>query len=278
MRLISFDPLRAVAIPGARYIKPELVWQHRAEILEADWLLFPQEWQVNLLVYGWQKRIFPSPASYHLGRDKVEQTRALWAVAPEAVPDTLILPNTPAGREEALAHFAFPFVAKVPRASMGQGVFLIEEMRAWEAYCTLTDVIYVQERLPIDRDLRVVWVGDQILGHYWRVGRPGGFHNNVAQGGHLDHSPAPLQALELVEQVARSLGINHAGFDVAVVDGWPYILEFNVKFGNHGLRELGISVGPAILAYLQAHSDDNSPRPLGPTSPRPILPDLPRAS
>ncbi|MCG0238299.1 MAG: hypothetical protein L6E13_03265 [Firmicutes bacterium] len=278
MRLITFDPLRAVAIPGARYIKPELVFRYRADVLAADWLLFPEEWQVNFLVYGWHKRIFPSPASYHLGRDKVEQTRALWAVAPEAVPDTLILPNSPAGQEEALAHFSFPFVAKIPRASMGQGVFRIENMADWQAYCAATDVLYVQEYLPIDRDLRVVWVGDQILAHYWRVGRPGAFHNNVARGGRIDHSPAPRAALELVEHVARTLGIDHAGFDVAVVDGEPYILEFNVKFGNLGLRELGIAVGPAILAYLKAQEAEDSGRPGEPSPSQPTTPPVPMAS
>jgi ribosomal protein S6--L-glutamate ligase len=272
MKLVTFDALRTLEIPGARYIKPELVWRHRDAILEADWVLYPQDWQVNFLTYAWQKRIFPSGATYHLGRDKVEQTRAVMAVAPEAIPETLILPNDARGREEVLDTFPFPFVAKLPRASMGRGVFLIENREEFERYCERTDVLYVQERLPIDRDLRVVWVGDRILGWYWRVGPEGGFHNNVARGGAIEHADAPPRALELVREVATRLGIDHAGFDIALVDGQPYFLEFNVKFGNTGLHQLGIQVGPAILEYLESQSSPEPVRPSGPERP------LPRAS
>ncbi len=268
MKLVSFDALRTLDIPGARYFKPELIWRHRQDVMDADWVLFPQEWQVNFLHYGWKKRIFPSVATYHLGRDKVEQTRALEAVAPEALPLTLILPNDERGREEALDTFPFPFVAKLPRASMGLGVFLIESMADWERYCQQTDVLYVQERLPIERDLRIVWVGDQILGCYWRVAGADGFHNNVARGGRLELGVAPPQALSLVERIARGLQIDHAGFDIAVVDGHPYFLEFNPKFGNAGLHELGLRTGPAILAYLEAQT----PKPRDPVGPQPTLP------
>ena len=43
---------------------------------------------------------------------------------------------------------------------MVMGVFLVESMADWERCCAMTDVLYVQERLPIDRDRRVVWVVD----------------------------------------------------------------------------------------------------------------------
>ncbi|MDX1399304.1 MAG: hypothetical protein R3204_12320, partial [Oceanospirillum sp.] len=90
MKLISFDALRTLNFPSANYIKPDSYLRHDADIEAADWLLFPEYWQLNVLHYAYKKRIFPSPASYALGHDKVEMTRAFMAVTPEHVPFTLI--------------------------------------------------------------------------------------------------------------------------------------------------------------------------------------------
>ena len=102
MRLISFDPLRTLEIPGVVNVKPEDWRRRKSEIMAADALLFPEYWQVNALVYAWRRRIFPSINSYHLGHDKIEMTRAFEAVCPEHVPFTRILPSTPAALEQVL--------------------------------------------------------------------------------------------------------------------------------------------------------------------------------
>ncbi|WP_308423732.1 ATP-grasp domain-containing protein [Calditerricola satsumensis] len=74
-------------------------------------------------------------------------------------------------------------------------------------------------------------------------------------------------------QLARTLGIDHAGFDVAWVDGHPYLLEFNALFGNEALNRLGIRVEEAIVRYLEAHDTPFTPHtPMHPSTP------VPRAS
>ena len=141
MRLVSFDALRSLEIPGAHYIKPELYFRHLDEVKAAERVLFPQYWQVNSLVYALKKRIFPSAASYHLGHDKVEQTRAFGAMCPANVPWTEILPSTAHAIEQVLDTFTFPFVAKEVRSSMGQGVFLIERRGQFLAYAARNPVL-----------------------------------------------------------------------------------------------------------------------------------------
>lgn len=251
MQLISFNPYRTLDLPRVRYLKPERLFAERAVLEGADWVLFPEYWQVNALIYGFRKRIFPSASSYHLGHDKVEMTRALWSVAPAHVPWTEIAAATERGIEEILEAFPMPFVAKVTRASMGRGVFLVEERRQFLEYARANEVLYVQERLPIRRDLRVVWVGDAVLTAYWRNAAEGAFHNNLSRGGELSFDEIPEVALELVTRVARALGIDHAGFDLAEVEGHFYFLEFNTLFGNQGLTERDIRTGPAILSHLR---------------------------
>lgn len=265
MRLVSFDVLRTLDIAGVQYLKPEHYFRDLTVIHEADRVLFPEYWQVNSLIYGLGKRIFPSPASYHLGHDKIEQTRALLTLAPEHVPETLILPPTTSAVDQILERFSFPFVAKQVRSSRGDGVYLIESIADLKRYLETAAAVYVQEYLPIRRDLRVVWLGKKVLTAYWRESGDG-FHFNIARGGVINFEAIPEVALSLVERVATGLGIDHAGFDVACVGSHCYILEFNILFGLEGLNRQGIRCGEAILSYLEDQDDD----PGKPIRPRPL--------
>ncbi|GAB4358199.1 MAG: hypothetical protein Kow0060_12070 [Methylohalobius crimeensis] len=249
MRLVTFDPFRALDIPGAVYVKPEQMFLQRDRLAAADWALFPESWQVNALHYGLKLRIFPSVVSYHLGMNKVEMTRAFWSMCPDHVPHTRILPNNDNGREQVLDEFAFPFVIKEPRNSMGRGVHLIQNASQFRRLAASLEVLYAQEYLPLEADLRVVLVGDEVVTAYWRCGGDG-FRHNIAQGGQADFQDIPSSALELVTRVASQLGVDHAGFDVAMVEEHPYLLEFNVLFGNEVLNARGIKLGKRILNYL----------------------------
>ncbi|MBW3139699.1 hypothetical protein KUV56_09245 [Ferrimonas balearica] len=263
MNLITFDALRSYRMSGLRYIKPERMRDHIDDIRAADGVLFPEYWQVNSLVYGLGAKIFPSVASYMIGHDKVEMTRCFEMVAPAHVPMTLIRANTPSNAQEVWDSMDLPFVVKIPRSSMGQGVFLIETYDQFQDYLNQSPVIYAQEYLPIDRDLRIIWVGDQIIGGYWRNQAPQGFYNNVSKGGTIERGLVPLEARNLVEHLATSLGIDHGGFDIAMVGSHPFVFEFNRLFGNQGLVGAQEQIDNQIRDYLsrQWGSDDDSPNP-----------------
>ncbi|WP_111655628.1 ATP-grasp domain-containing protein [Isoalcanivorax indicus] len=249
MRLITFDPFRTLGLPGVRYIKPELMNRHLADIRAADCLLFPGYWQLNTLHYVLRQRIFPSPVTYHLGHDKVEMTRAFQVACPEHVPHTEILASTPENVRDVLQRWPLPFVAKVVRASQGLGVYLIDNAAQFEAYAQQNEVLYVQQRLPIERDLRIVVVGREIVAAYWREGAD--FHNNVSRGGVVRlELPVPSVATDFVLSLSQYLDIDHAGFDIAMVEGTPMLLEFNRLFGHQGIPGLAGQVADATRRYL----------------------------
>ncbi len=250
MKILSFDALRTTKFKGVSYMKPELLFKEKESVLEADWILYPPYWQINTLVYGLKKNIFPNIATYHLGHNKIEMTRALSSVLPNHIPYTEIQPNTDAGRNFIMDYFDFPFIAKDVKSSMGQGVFLIEKPSDFTAYCSNVEVLYVQERLEIDRDIRINFVGNDIISGYWRVASDADFRNNVAQGGTIVYDLIPEAAMTLVKEATSILGINHAGFDIAMVDGHPYILEFNTLFGTKGLIDQKIDLGEIVINYL----------------------------
>lgn len=269
MNLISFDALRTLDIPGVHAVKPENWFREKAAVQTADWILFPEYWQVNALHYALKKRIFPSIATYHLGHDKVEMIRAFEAAAPAHTPFTRVLPSTPVSVEQILDEFALPFVAKEVRSAMGMGVFLIERPVDFFDYAGRNEVLFVQEHLPIQRDLRIVIVGKRVAAAYWRKARAGCFHNNVARGAEIDFQNVPLPAVRLAKKIAADLKIDHAGFDVAVVDGHSFLLEFNPRFGTRALARSGVSIGKLIFAHLLRKSH----RPW-----KPDYPKLPKAS
>lgn len=273
MKLITFDPLKTIGIPNITYIKPEHMFREIDKIKEADYILFPEYWQVNTLVYGLKKKIFPNISTYHLGHNKVETTRALMATFPNNVPYTTILGKNNIDIEMTEEEFGYPLVAKEIKNSMGRGVFLVKNRSELKNYIENNDILYIQEKLPIDRDLRVVYVGNKVIAAYWRIAGEGQFHNNIAKGGSYDFNNIPPKAIELVERIAATLGVNHAGFDVVTVDDNFYILEYNVMFGNEGLRNLGIKAEKYIYEYILSDPDLNPNDPNNPNNPQgPIFP------
>lgn len=272
MKLISFDALRTLRFPSHSYVKPELFFRHKDDIQQADWVLFPEYWQINALVYGLKANIFPSLPTYLIGHNKVEMTRVFEAIVPEHMPWTLIHGNTPERADYIWETLPLPFVAKIPKSSMGEGVFLIENRADWNAYCNKTDVLYAQEYLPIDRDLRLVVIGDKVVSGYWRIQSDNGFHNNIARGGTMVSGYIPPAAIELVEKVARALGVDHAGFDVAMVGEHPFLFEFNRVFGTQGVESLIGDLTPLIVEYLSKKRNEFDPtspnEPKGPKGPK----------
>lgn len=268
LRLISFDPYRLIGIPNVKYIKPEQFFAYQDEINQAEWVLFPEYWQVNTLYYALKKRIFPSLSSYHLGHDKIEMTRAIQSIMPHNFPQTLIRRAKEEVWYEAKELLGLPLVAKEIRSSCGRGVVLLEDISQFRDYLAGKEILYLQEYLPLDRDLRVVIIGKEAISAYWRI-NPHNLLHNIAQGGTISYDHIPTDVVLKVVELANKLGIDHAGFDVGVVDNFPYIWEFNVLFGNQGLLDQGIDTAKLIFNYLSTFDSFNPNQP---------SPHLPKAS
>ncbi|WP_201738980.1 MULTISPECIES: RimK family alpha-L-glutamate ligase [unclassified Exiguobacterium] len=251
MKKVSFNMIRSAGMK-TDYAKPEYYYDQLDKVRAADLVLFPEYWMVNSIIYGLNKPIFPSPATYHLGHDKIEMTRAFTATFPHRIPKTLIYGKNPYTIERVLEEFEYPFVAKTAKSSMGQGVWLIKNEQEWLEYVDKHETFYVQQFIPNDRDLRIIVIGEEVVGSYWRVSEA--FLNNVAQGAHFSYDDIPGHVVEEVLSIAKTLHINHAAFDVIVSGDNFYILEFNVFFGSEGLMPLGVRLIDKIAAYLETMS------------------------
>ncbi len=194
------------------------------------------------------KPTFPNFHTYKFAQDKIRQT-AIFEMKGIPHPKTHVF----YGKKQQrciLDHFQFPFVAKIPRGSArGTGVFLIETPKDLERYLALGGPAYIQEYLPIDRDMRFVIIGTQIRLAFWRLAPKTGFHTNISQGGGICFDPLPDPACELAIETARACGWNDVGIDIAESNGRFYVLEGNMKYGTKGFKAAGIDY-KALLAKL----------------------------
>ncbi len=223
----------------------------RRRILEADTVYYPSTFYADLLD-ACGKRIFPSYHTYKCVQDKIRQTTLFQMLGIPHPRAGVFYGRDPVERiQEA---FRFPLIAKIPRGSaLGRGVFFVENCRQLEDYCRRVHPAYIQEYLPIDRDIRVVVIGHRVVHAYWRVAAPGEFRTNLAAGGRVDLSPVPEEALRLARETARSCGWNDVGIDICRSESGFCVLEANMKYGRRGFREAGIDFGELMERMIAEH-------------------------
>lgn len=190
------------------------------------------------------KRLFPSLETYLYADEKLKQT-TLFYMLDIAHPRTRFYFHL--HHEDILKDFAFPFVAKLPRASArGRGVFKINDSDDLKRYLELTPVAYIQEFLPHERDLRVILVNYQPVLAYWRRKSPGSFKTNLFQGGTISFKDVPDEAVELAQCLTRKCKFNDVGLDLIRHEGKWYLIEANMNYGRKGLKMKGMDI-KAIL-------------------------------
>lgn len=207
-------------------------------IRNAGKIYYPSQFYVDLFdAIG--KETFPSYHTYKCVQDKIKQT-VLFELLKIPHPRTRMF----YGKRQKMTineHFKAPFIAKIPRGSaMGRGVFLIQNRTELVNYLEHTDVAYIQEYLPVDRDIRVVVIGQRVVHSYWRIAPQNEFRSNVALGGRVSLNSVPGEAIELALYTARCCGWDDVGIDICRFKGRYYVFEANMKYGKEGFRQAGI--------------------------------------
>jgi ribosomal protein S6--L-glutamate ligase len=220
--------------------------QAKALIRNASKIYYPSAFYADLLD-AMGKATFPSYHTYKFAQDKIKQT-ALFKLAGIAHPRTRVFYG-PLQKSRITRYFEFPFIAKVPRGSaMGRGVYQIRNAAELADYCNIPGPAYIQQYLPIDRDIRVVVIGGQVVHAYWRIAAAGDFRTNVGVGGRIELGNVPNGALRLARETAQCCRWDDVGIDICEHRGDFYVLEGNMKYGREGFREAG-------LDYRQVMSD-----------------------
>ena len=185
-------------------------------------------------------KTFPSFHTYKFALDKIKQT-AIFNMLAIAHPRTKVFYGKKQ-KNKILDLFDFPFIAKKPRgSSKGNDIYLIQKDQDLANYLENRWPAYIQEYIPIERDMRVVIIGKKIRLTYFRTAAPDNFMTNVSQGGTIDFSPLPQQAYDLALTTALKCGWDDVGIDIIEHKKKFYVLEANMKYGTQGFKKSGIN-------------------------------------
>jgi ribosomal protein S6--L-glutamate ligase len=205
----------------------------------ADTIYYPSTLYEDVFL-ALDKRVFPANYYRYMG-DKIKQTE-LFTLLGIPHPRTRFYRDTPRV-SQILADFSFPFIAKIPRgSSRGRGVFLIRSREDLQNYLREHTPAYIQEYLPIDRDLRLVLVGANVVHAYWRIARPGEFRSNVSLGGRISLEDIPDDALRFAERVARLCKFDEVGLDICICEDKYLVVEANMVYGLKGFEVAGLNI------------------------------------
>lgn len=185
------------------------------------------------------KRTFPNRNYYTYFNDKIKQTR-LFSDRGIPQPKTEIYSGE-VRNSRILKEWEFPFIAKIPmRTSFGMGVYLVRSTDDLDAYLEKTENAYIQEYLPIDRDLRIVLINKKIILAFWRLMPEGEYRTNVFRGGEIHFGGIPERACALARKVTELCDFDNVGLDLCEYAGRYYVFEANMGYGIEGFRKAGL--------------------------------------
>lgn len=208
-------------------------------IRRADKIYYPTPFFADLFDAA-GKKTFPSYHTYKCVQDKIKQT-ALFKLLGIAHPQTRVFYGN-RQKSKICSYFQFPFIAKIPRGSaMGRGVYLIGNEQELAEYCALTSAAYIQEYLPIDRDVRVIVIGEKVVHAYWRIAPPGEFRSNLAVGAAISIDPVSEEIVQFALSIAKACRWDDVGLDICIYNDILYVLEANMKYGKEGFRTAGVN-------------------------------------
>jgi len=200
----------------------------------------------------------------YLSRDKFRCFQVLSSIPGIQLPKTLLVNNT-YQLADLLETFKFPLVIKIPNSTRGTGTILAPNTKTAE---DIIETLFIRSPIPIliqellkneqqgkkiaPADIRVLYVGDQIIGSMKRIASKGEWKTNYAQGAVCEQFKLPQEYEELIHQIVNRLGIEVAGIDLFPTQEGLFVLEVNACPGWKAFEMVhpNINVAQLIVDHL----------------------------
>ncbi len=189
-----------------------------------------------------KKPIFPDMNMYYAYNDKIKQYNILKNFG-FPTPETYITHH----KEQALGiikKIKYPFILKDAHGYGGYHVYKVENKKQAREFVekiwspqglkhhrsTMKNYFLAQEFLDIEKDLRVITMGDKAVRYFWRIGQDKWKHN-LGQGAGFSFENIPTKALRLCEKISHKMGYHWMAYDIFVPKGRePLVSEFACNF------------------------------------------------
>ncbi len=166
--------------------------------------------------------------------DKILTLGKLWE-AGISFPESIIALNGEAA-EKADKLIKFPIIDKPPIGSWGRLVALVKDPQALKSIIEHRE-LYQSQALKTHliqryvggggKDLRILVLGDEVLGAVWRIAVRGDWRSNVARGGSTREAKLSDELNELALKVSSVIGGEFVAVDVFEEDGSYLVNEVN---------------------------------------------------
>lgn len=204
-------------------------------------------------------RSINSSSSITKAKDKLLTGQILSSIGIR-VPKTMPV-QLPANVDLIEEHIGLPCVIKLVTGSYGEGVYLCKTACELRSLLSLLAVvasgssILAQEYLGsrAGEDVRVLVVGDEIIGAMRRTAPTGDFRANISAGGTGSPHPVTDEIRDIVIQTVKALGLTIAGIDLLFTDEGFAVCEANSNPGFLGFeRYCEVDVAARITDYIQS--------------------------
>lgn len=153
-----------------------------------------------------------------------------------------------------------PIIVKQPVGSFGNGVTIVESMRALKSVLLWDKPMYLlQEYVKYSKgkDLRVFVVNGKVVGSMMRTAKRGEFRSNIELGATGVSVEITEEETGIALRSVQALDLNYGGVDIMRGKDGPVVLEVN---SNPGFKELERATGVSIAGALVEHAVDLAQR------------------
>lgn len=151
-----------------------------------------------------------------------------------------------------------PLVIKLLEGTQGVGVVLADTHRSAksvvEAFRGAGVNILVQEFIKEagGTDIRILVVGNRVVGAMKRVGAEGEFRSNLHMGGSASKVRITPEERSTALRAAKSIGLSVCGVDILRSNHGPVVMEVNSSPGLEGIETAtGLNIADKIIAHLE---------------------------
>ncbi len=210
-----------------------------------------------------KKPVFPDMNMYFAYGDKIKEDD-IFKVHNVPTPKTYITYK----KDTALSiikKIKYPFILKDAHGYGGFHVHKINNQKEAEKMvetifgpeglkhhlATMKDYFLAQEFVPVDRDIRVIVIGDKVACAYWRESDQD-WKNNIGKGGRASFENIPDNVLKMCLDFNKKMGFHWMSYDVFVLDdGKALMNEFSCNFGIKAPTEEGYKIRKMQVEYIK---------------------------
>jgi len=214
-----------------------------------------------------KKPIFPDMNQYYAYNDKIKQSNIFKLLNVPTVKTYISYDKQKS--LEVINKIKYPFILKDAHGYGGLHVHKIDNKKTAREYiekifgpkglkhdlATMKDYFYAEEFVPIDKDMRVIVIGNRVACAYWRSSS-GDWRHNIGLGGEARFDQIPKKALDFCLKFNKKMNFHWMAYDIFVLKNGKILMsEFACNFGIKAPTMVGYDIrkmqAEYIIKYLQ---------------------------